>query len=609
MVSVGALGVSWALDPSFAVPMQRTIEKYEILEELGHGGMATVYRARDTRLDRAVAIKVMHPHLRKTPEARERFIREARSVARLTHPNILEIYDNSERDSDEAFIVTELLTGPTLKSFAEERPPLLPEIAACMVIEVARALGAAHRAGIVHRDVKPENVLIHEARCLKLTDFGIAHMVDAHSFTATGQILGSPGHMAPEQVEGGDCDERTDLFSVGTVLYYLATGRLPFEGRNPHQVLKRIVDGDYKDPVRVRPAVGGHLGRIITKALATDPKDRYQTADEFVEALTTFLGEAGIADPKALLARFFSDPDEMEATLRDDVVERLTEQGERAVREGDYEDAMDRLNRVLALDDGNEKVLAIIERMGNRSRRRTGLFSAGAALALFGLGALGVAALATGTSTTDPGPGPGDPIGSDDAGRATVAVSDSGAGPDREDAGDSDAGPATREAGPPTVALTSAPRTVCFAPNPANVEISVDGRPRQAFGADARCQPLSPGRHRVEVFGAEACCEPFQKTFQVVSGAGRQLVPLRLRYRDARFYVVLDAATTGRVEVEGGASGRARSFIFVPMSGFRDTRRFTVTAPGYEAYTGSVRLVAGQDTQVSVTLVASEEAP
>jgi len=247
--------------------MLRRLGKYELLDEIGHGGMATVYRARDAKLDRLVAIKVLHPHLQKAPEARVRFTREAQSVAKLEHPHIVQVYDYSGEDSDESFIAAELLTGPTLKRFAEDHPEIPPEIAACMGLQIARALGAAHARGIVHRDVKPENVMLHERRLVKLTDFGIAQMVDSQSFTATGQILGSPGHMAPEQIEGGDVDARTDLFSLGTVLYFLAVGRLPFTGRNPHQVLKRIVDGEVADPLRIRPALGAPLRAIILKAL------------------------------------------------------------------------------------------------------------------------------------------------------------------------------------------------------------------------------------------------------------------------------------------------------------------------------------------------------
>src|SRR5690349_324093 len=165
--------------------------------------MATVYRALDRRLERCVAVKVMHPHLRGTGEARARFAREARAVARLKHPAILEIYDYSGSDSDDAYIATELLTGPTLKAFVESVTEVPGEIAACIGVELAAALAAAHAEGIIHRDVKPENVLLHQGRDIKLTDFGIADMLDPSMshMTATGQLLGSPAHMAPEQVE------------------------------------------------------------------------------------------------------------------------------------------------------------------------------------------------------------------------------------------------------------------------------------------------------------------------------------------------------------------------------------------------------------------------
>ncbi|MBW2507998.1 MAG: serine/threonine protein kinase, partial [Deltaproteobacteria bacterium] len=246
--------------------MLRKLEKYEVLDEIGHGGMATVYRARDSSLDRFVALKVLHPHLQRTTEARARFAREAKSVARLRHPHILEIYDYSGEASDETYIAAELLTGPTLKELVLNHEALPPEIAGCVAVQLADALAEAHAKGIIHRDVKPENALIHEDRCVKLTDFGIAHMVDTHNFTATGQILGSPGHMAPEQVEGRTCDARSDVFSLGTVLYFCSTGRLPFVGRNPHHLLKLLLGGEYPDPVRLRPEIGADLAAIMHKA-------------------------------------------------------------------------------------------------------------------------------------------------------------------------------------------------------------------------------------------------------------------------------------------------------------------------------------------------------
>ena len=192
--------------------------------------MATVYRARDTVLDRDVALKVLHPHLRGAPEARARFQREAKTVARLRHPNVLDVYDFGEDAGSEAYLATELLTGPTLKEWVQTHSRLGAELAVALAIQIGEGLAAAHDSGIVHRDVKPENVLLHERRVLKLTDFGIAHLVDANTFTATGQVIGSPGHMAPEIVQGGEASVATDMFSFGTVLYFLLTGTLPLYG-------------------------------------------------------------------------------------------------------------------------------------------------------------------------------------------------------------------------------------------------------------------------------------------------------------------------------------------------------------------------------------------
>ncbi len=205
--------------------------------------MAIVYRARDLVLDREVAVKVLHAHLAGQAESRDRLEREAQAVAKLRHENILEIYDYSGRTSDKAFIVTEFIHGTTLRAFMQTHASVLakhPEIAELIVSEVARALDHAHKAGVIHRDVKPENVMIRNDGVIKLTDFGIAQMIDKERMTVTGQLLGSPAYMAPEHVEGGGIDFRTDVFAVGILLYQLATGKLPFRGKNPHEVLKRI---------------------------------------------------------------------------------------------------------------------------------------------------------------------------------------------------------------------------------------------------------------------------------------------------------------------------------------------------------------------------------
>ena len=612
--------------------MLRKLEKYEIIEELGHGGMATVYRATDTVLEREVALKVMHPHLRAAEEARRRFHREARSVARLRHPRVLEIYDFSGEGSEEAYIAAELLTGPTLKQWREQQGEVPAEIAACATIEIAQALEAAHAAGIVHRDVKPENVLLHENRELKLTDFGIADMLDAQSMTATGQILGSPGHMAPEQIEGKDCDARTDLFSLGTVIYYLATGRLPFTGRNPHQVLKRIIDGEYADPLRVNPTIGGRLRAIIVKALERDVAERYQSAREVIVDLEAFVAEAGITDAQAMLERYLKDPEKVGAEIRAETIDRLIEHGARASDAGDVPGALDYYNRVLALDEGNERVLKLIERVGMDRRRRM-LLMAGAGLMAFGaLTTVSAWALWPSGAADDERPivGPIDaPLS--DAGTGDARSVDSGsADSDGADSGGGDAAAAAlatsnggRDAGSPAVApprrdagrvrhvVSHAPRLVRFIPTPSNVLIGVDGRPPVPWGQLTTTE-LTPGRHRVRLIPRSEIATTYQETALVIvvePGDGEQ--PVELALEPAPAVILVDSRVPGEVIVaRGRRRGRTGTAIVVPMRMPRENLHIEVRAPGHQTYGEMFQLSAGAPTlEIPVTLVPVAPAP
>ena len=586
--------------------MLRKLEKYEILDEIGHGGMATVYRARDTRLDRDVAVKVMHPHLRGAREARARFAREARTVARLKHKNILEIYDYSGEDSEESYIATELLTGPTLKQFAETHAAIPAEIAAAFVIEVARALHVAHEGGIIHRDVKPENVLLHEARDVKLTDFGIASMVDAQSMTATGQILGSPGHMAPEQVEGKECDARADLFSLGTVLYFLATGKLPFAGRNPHNVLKKIMDGEYADPMRVRPSIGGHLRAIIARSLQVDPAKRFASAAELEKELVDFVREVGIEDSTATLHAYLKDPEGTTADLRRRTIDALTTLGEKAANAGDVPTALDHFNRVLALDETNQRVLALVERVGRRSRRRTGLVTM---LSIGGVLAAGAAAYAlvvpAGISPvghaaqgndTDPRTPRIVPVAPNDHPVRPIAARgrDAGAPQIRIQ-------PRIATKLPPTAFVANTPRTVLLAPSPGSVSIAVDDAPARVYGPSFHEVTLAPGPHRFRITSSTGCCEDADFTQNIPPGAGPFRLERTLGFRRAALYVVSNVVSAS-VEVADGPRGRAREILRVPMTRLTETRTITVTADGHRAYTTTVQLTAGQNAEVNATL-------
>jgi serine/threonine-protein kinase len=598
--------------------MLKRVEKYEIIGEIGHGGMATVYRARDTRLDREVALKVMHPHLQGSREAKQRFAREAVTVARIRNPAILEIYDYSGEDSEIAFIATELLTGPTLKVFAEQHSDMPAEIAACLALQVARALSAAHAEGIVHRDVKPENVLLHENRGIKLTDFGIAQLVDMQSMPTTGQVLGSPAHMAPEQVEGKECDARSDLFALGTVLYLLATGELPFSGQNAHQVLKRIVDGKFRDPLQVRPAIGNRLASMIRKLLELDPAKRYATAAELERDLLAFVTESGIESPEDAVARYLSDPEGYGATLRAQLVLKLTELGEQAQARGEVPVALEHWNRVLALDDGNARVLAGVQRLGQRAamRRRMGRVAAFAGIAVllatpaylalrpFGGRAREVPALkpSLGPPAASAGTGTGTGTGAS-APRPVVRLPSVTEPPRPPRAPHSDrprvpARPANPSVSPDT------PRAVTFNPFPANVAIGVDGGEPRAFGPSFREVTLPPGMHRFKFVGAQDCCLDEEITVRVPAGEGSFTVTQRLKFRPAGLYVVTDPPVAANVVVDGGPiGGRNREVIEIPdMAQLMETHTVRITAVGHEDQIQEVRVQAGQVVTVDVTM-------
>jgi tRNA A-37 threonylcarbamoyl transferase component Bud32 len=370
------------------IQVGEVLDKYELLERVGQGGMAIVYRGLDRSLKRVVAVKILHRHLADYQEARDRFEREAQAVAKLRHENILEIFDYSAKEGSESYIVTEFIDGQTLKQVITDRPIAYPEIGAMVVLQVCRALAHAHAGSILHRDVKPENIMIRSDGVVKLMDFGISHMVDLERLTVTGQLLGSPAYMAPEHVEGRPLDFRTDVFAAGIVLYQLAVGKLPFEGKNPHEVLKRIAECKFVDPRQANPRIGNRLGRIILRAMAAAPDDRYPSIAEMVVALEGYLDESGLPSDKipAELGRYFSAPASYEAALKTRLVDTLTRAGQAKLDDDNRAGALDAFDRVLTIDPQNARVLAILDRLNRRARLKTG------ALAVLGIGVVALGA-------------------------------------------------------------------------------------------------------------------------------------------------------------------------------------------------------------------------
>jgi serine/threonine protein kinase len=265
-----------------------TVGKYRILGQLGRGATGVVYRALDESLGREVAIKVLNPHL---PDAEivKRFRAEATILARLNHPHICIIHELLQRDTD-LLMVMELVRGETLERLCQRLGPIAPDRAAYFVDRMLSGLGHAHGAGIVHRDVKPANVMVTELGGVKIMDFGIARMHGAEHMTADGHTIGTPAYMPPEQVLGEAVDARSDLYSVGVIFYRLIAGRLPFDADTPIAMLQKQM-AETAAPLRTRrPELPAWCDDIAARALAKSPADRYESAADFRQALARVTG-------------------------------------------------------------------------------------------------------------------------------------------------------------------------------------------------------------------------------------------------------------------------------------------------------------------------------
>jgi serine/threonine-protein kinase len=380
----------------------RQIGRYRILEQLGQGGMSVVYKGLDTALDREVAVKVLHPHLSTREESRKRLAREARAVARLKHPNILEVYDFASGDTDEAYIVTEYIKGKTLRQFLTEQALGPPEVAAMVVHQIASALAHAHELSVIHRDLKPENVMLRDDGVLKLMDFGIAKIVDRdEKMTMTGALVGSPAHMAPEIIEGEEAGPEADVFSLGTMLYLFATGRLPFTANNTTATLKRILDGVYEDPRRLEPLVSDELAEIIATCLMRQPRARYPNAIALRDALTEHLAALGLTRVDEELSQFFLDPPAYRKALVPRVTGALLGRAEKALADKRPARALSYLNLVLAHDPNNARTLELLAQMkavkqrAERVSKMTRAATAAAVLIIVGASVTRGVALAT----------------------------------------------------------------------------------------------------------------------------------------------------------------------------------------------------------------------
>ena len=499
--------------------------------------MATVYRARDRRLGREVAVKVIHHHLRENKEVAARFVSEARAVAKVKHPNIVEVYDVSDADESERYLVQELVRGTTLRQLIAERGHLPAEVAAAIAVEVASALEHAHGLGVIHRDVKPENVLLDlptegqsdgEAALVprvKITDFGIAKLLDVQGVTSTGQVLGSPAHMAPEQIEGGDVNASADVFGLGVLLYEACVGKLPFDGKNPAQVLRRVLDGTFTPADRARPTIGAGLSQIIGKALARDAVDRYPSARALMEALRDELGVLGFSEPRREIWEFLRDSVAYEKAYEPRLVTELCKRASAARASKDFVTAAASFNRALAFRPDDAELLRQVAQIARGERLRRALTRGAAALlvlgALFGVVVAAVAWLRSrpapkllpSSAALSPSARGMQPQAAPDALRPTPA--DSGE-PRRSAESARHPGRAQQQPRPvPSAAVVETATVRVLVDGPKSATVKVDGREIVWFGPP---HELALGPHTFEFVppNEECCVAPQTMTVNVV---------------------------------------------------------------------------------------------
>lgn len=271
-------------------------DRYKIIRELGKGGMAVVYEAQDLLLDRKVALKMLRPEYVSDSEFVKKFRHEAKAVARISHPNVVSIYDIG-KDDDHHYLVMEDVEGSNLKDIIRERGRLTVVESLDIVSQICAALIVAHKNNIIHCDIKPHNILINTDNQVKVTDFGIARAATSSTVTMTETIVGSARYFSPEQARGGEVKYYSDIYSVGVVLYEMLTGRVPFEGDSPISVALKHIQNEPRQPTEINPDIPEKVENIVLKALAKEPENRYESAVAMREVVSTTRQELCVSDP------------------------------------------------------------------------------------------------------------------------------------------------------------------------------------------------------------------------------------------------------------------------------------------------------------------------
>lgn len=337
-------------------------ENYEIIKQIGKGGMSTVYLAKEKLLDRIVAIKLLHPALSADPKNKERLKREAQAIAKLNNDNIVKVFNYFE-DNDASYIVMEFIDGTTLAEFILQNPIKYIEIALFLFLQIAKGIKYSHDLQIIHRDIKPENIMISKTGSIKITDFGIASILsEQKGLTTTGSVMGSPMFMSPEHINDEKIDHQSDIFSLGIILYNMLTNDLPFKGKNAGQILNNIFQCKYTHPQQINQAIPNNVSKIIQKCLVSSKKDRYQNVSEIIDDLTNYFNLLNI-DPEKEKNLFFENPNNYIFEFEDKIIKIYTNLAEKYFKEKSKFKALHFAQLVHCYNPSNTNAKAIIKKV------------------------------------------------------------------------------------------------------------------------------------------------------------------------------------------------------------------------------------------------------
>lgn len=340
---------------------------YELLRGLGSGATSEVFLAKDLRNNNEIALKRLHPQLINS-KSLKRLVDESSVISKLKHHSIVEVFEVDSSENS-AYLAMEYVDGGTLTDFVKREEIVYPEVATLLMLEILEGVEHAHRNGVIHRDLKPDNIMLTEDGEIKIADFGLAKIIDRERLTQTGAIIGSPTYMSPEQSLGAPLDDKSDLFSLGIMLYELTTGKLPFEGENPHAVLRKILEVDPPRPDSINPKINRELSQIILQALSKRKEERQEGVWELVFQLKSYLSQVGLLTERFRFPNFIKDKNGYLFDLSKAVCENLLQRAKKSFDANDSFRFLVYVDHLLSIAPEHKEALELLRHFHSQNKR------------------------------------------------------------------------------------------------------------------------------------------------------------------------------------------------------------------------------------------------